>query len=113
MKLKLLIPIIIILMMTSCTQVIVNNSDEIRMNKWTAKSENGNVSVLSFKDDFAEFKVKNNNKELLHLKGLCAIDNNRLMIYNNSEQEPYFFEYKMNNNNLTLKYDGGSLIFAR
>ena len=113
MKLKLITSILIILFLTSCTQVVVDNSDEIRMNKWSAKSENGNISVLKFKNDIAEFKVKNNNKEIVYLKGLCLIDDKKLMIYNQSEQEPYFFEYKIKNNNLILKYDGKNLKFSR
>lgn len=113
MKIKLIIPIIIILLLTSCTQVIVNNSDEIRMNKWSAESENGNKAVLRFNEEIAEFKVMNNNKELLSLKGLCVIDDKKLLIYNQSEQEPYFFDYKISNNNLILNYDGKSLNLTR
>lgn len=113
MKIKLLVPMVIILLMTSCTQVTVNNSDEIRMNKWTSMTENGNTASLTFKEDIAEFKVRNNNKELFRLKGLCVIDSKRLLIYNQSDSEPYFFEYIIKNNNLTLKYDGGSIKLTR
>ena len=113
MKKKLIIPIIIMIILSSCTQVVVNTADEIRMNKWSGKTENGNVFTLSFKNDKAEFKVQNNNKLNLILKGLCAIDNKRIMIYNQSENEPYFFEYTINNNNLILKYDNGIIKLRR
>ena len=113
MKIKLFIPIVIILLLTSCTQVIVDRADEIRMNKWTAQQENGNMISLSFRDDVAEFNVKNNNKKILNLKGLCVIDDKRMLIYNQSEEEPYFFDYKINNNKLILKYDKGKIELTR
>ncbi|MBR1731407.1 MAG: hypothetical protein IJ725_03105 [Ruminococcus sp.] len=114
MKLKLIIPIIIALLLTSCTQVIVDEADEIRLNKWCAKLENESEVSLSFDDNTACFRIDSKDKDAeTEIKGLSVIDNKNIMIYNESESEPYFFEYKIKNNTLTLKYSGGSLTLTR
>ena len=114
MKLKLIILFIIVILLTSCTQVIVDEADEIRLNKWSAELENSSTVTLDFDDDIARFKIKSKDKEANSIiKGLYAIDDKNIMIYNQDENEPYFFGYKINNNKLVLKYDGGSLALTR
>lgn len=114
MKFKLIIPILIMVIMTSCTRVIVDTEDEIRMNKWSASLKNGSSITLVFEDDIAEFKIYSKDKGAqADLKGLCVIDDKKILIYNQNEGEPYFFDYKVKNNELILRYDGGKLVLNR
>ncbi len=114
MRLKLFIPIIIMFFLTSCTQVIVNTTDEIRLNNWSAKPENGSTVTLSFNDDTAEFRIKSTDPDArAKISGLCFIDDKRIFIYNQIENEPYIFEYKLKDNQLIMKYNGGKLVLTR
>ena len=114
MRLKLFIPIIIMFFLTSCTQVIMNTADEIRQNNWSAKPENGSVITLRFNDDNAEFRINSKDPDVCaEIKGLCFIDDKRIYIYNQIENEPYIFEYKLKNNQLILKFIGGKLVLIR
>lgn len=114
MKTKLIILLFTALLLTSCTRVTLDKADEIRMNTWSAELENGSVVTLSFQDDNAEFKINGKDKDArADLKGLCVIDDKKILIYNQSESESYFFDYKIKNNTLILNYNGGSMILTR
>lgn len=114
MKIKLVIPIILIFIMTSCAPVITGTADEIRINDWSATLKNGSVVTLSFDEDYAEFKINSTDKDAeADIKGLGVIDNRQILIYNQSEIEPYYFKYSLNNNKLTLKYNGGKVVLTR
>ena len=114
MKIKLIIPIIIMLFMTACSQVITDIPDEIRLNSWSTKLENESVVSLSFEGDNAKFTVKSSDKDAsVSIEGLCSFDNKNLMIYNKKDAQPYFFKYKLNNDKLVLKYDGGAIRLSR
>ena len=114
MKIKLLIPIIIAVIMSSCTQVVIDSADEIRMNTWSTKLQNGSVVSLRFKEDIACFKINSSDKDACAcIKGLGVIDDSKIMIYNKSDNEPYFFNYKIKKNTLVLSYENGSLTLSR
>ena len=114
MKIKLIIPLFILLFLTSCTQVITNTCDEIRLNSWCAELKNGSVVTLKFEDDIARFQIKSDDKEAqTRIKGNCFFENNKMVIYNFDDLEPYCFEYKLKNNKLTLKHSRGKLVLTR
>ena len=96
--------------LSSCAPVVSNVSDEIRLNSWSAELKNGSAVTLSFAGDDADFKISGSDKERCsELKGLCVIDSDELMIYNNSDGEPYIFKYTLKDGSLVLKYDGGKM----
>ena len=114
LKIKFIIPIIIIFFLTSCTQLVTNTADETRMNTWKAELQNGSIVTLSFENDTAQFRVEDEDGDVLtRIKGLCFFDNKSMLIYNKSESEPYIFEYKIKNNKLVLSYGGGRLVLTR
>ena len=114
MKIKLIIPLIIMALLCSCTQVVTDKADEVRLNNWSAALGNENRVSLSFDGDTAEFKVQSDDSDAaVTLKGVGVVDNNNILIYNQSESEPYFFTYKIKNNTLILGYDGGRLTLTR
>lgn len=110
MKFKLIIPILIMIFLCSCARVIDDAVDEIRMNRWSAKLQNGSVASLSFNDDYASFKIQSKDKAACAaIKGLGIIDDKTIFIYNLSDNEPYYFDYIIKNNTLIIKYNGGKL----
>ena len=114
MKIKLIIPVLIMVILTSCTQVISDSADEIRLNSWRTELNSGSTVALRFDGDNAELKVDSKDKDAcVSLKGLCVIDEKTVFIYNKSEGEPYYFNYNIKNNTLVLKYDSGTLVLTR
>lgn len=114
MKLKLIIPIIIAIIMSSCTQVVIDSADEVRLNSWVAKLKNGSSVSLNFIDDIATLNIKNPDKNAcVSIKGLGVIDDKRILIHNKSESESYIFNYTIKNNHLILKYNHGSISLSR
>lgn len=114
MKIKLLITIIIMLFLTSCTQVVKSPADEVRMNRWSTELGSGSVVTLSFKDDTGELIIDGKgNAPKTSIKGLAVIDNSLIMLYDKAEREPYYFKYKIKNNTLILKYNKDSIVLTR
>ena len=101
-------------MCCSCTQVIVNSADEIRLNKWSAETEYDKVITLDFNGDKGVFKVNSRDKKAsLTISGLCIIDADKIAIFNEADNENYIFSYKLKGDKLTLKYSGGKLNLLR
>lgn len=96
--------------MTSCAQVIENNADEIRLNKWNEKLKNDGEAVLCFDEDNAVFNILYKNKKFnVKVSGKAFFDKNKLIIFDKSDYHNYIFNYKLKDNHLFLKYDGGTL----
>ncbi len=96
--------------MTSCTQSAENIADIIRMKKWSATLQSGSSAELFFKDDTAVFRIKSFDKKAdVRLRGLGTIDSKRILIFNKSDGQPYFFDYSLKNNRLKLGYNGGNI----
>ena len=114
MKIKLIIPIFIMIFLCSCSSVVKNAADEIRLNKWSAELENKSVVTLQFKGDTAKLNIKAESKEAsAQIKGVSFIDTKRIVIVNNSDKELYTFNYTLKNNKLKLKYKGGAVSLTR
>ena len=113
-KIKFLAVLSLIFIMTSCSGAVENAADEIRLNEWSARLKCGYDVKLSFKDDNAEFKILSKNKNSdIRLNGLCFIDRCRIMIFDSSDKDSYVFLYKLSDNKLSLKYDGGKIVLTR
>ncbi len=98
----------------SCTRAIKNSSDEIRLNSWSARLYGKSVASLKFSGDEASFIILDkNNKTELKISGTAFIDKNRIMIFEKDSKENYIFGYKLKDNILSLRYDGGKINLHR
>ncbi|MCH5303322.1 MAG: hypothetical protein J1E41_00540 [Ruminococcus sp.] len=100
--------------MSSCTQVVKNTADEIRLNTWSARLKSESMVTLKFKEDIASFKVTSSDKKPdLKLSGLCIIDSKNIMIFDDSDNQNYVFSYKLKENKLILGYNSVKLTLKR
>jgi len=116
MKKSVLVILVLILnfIFCSCTQVVVNSADEIRLNKWSVSTEFDKEVTLEFKGDKGIFKVESEDKKsCVTLSGLCIIDADKIAIFNESDKENYIFSYKIRGNKLNLSYSEGKLTLLR
>lgn len=108
------LPLLLVIMLSSCTQIIDNYADEIRLNKWSAELENENSVTLKFKEDNAVFEVVSKDKQsCVKLKGLCIIDKSNIMISDKYDGQNYIFSYKLKDNRLKLTYNDGTITLKR
>ena len=113
-KLRLiLVAILLILTFTSCTQIVSNTADQIRLNNWKTVLENESIVTLNFNEDIATFSVKENNKTYLKLKGVCIFDKDSLVIFDEKTSYKYSFDYIVTRNKLKLDYGGNSITLKK
>ncbi len=100
--------------MASCTQVIKNSADEIRLSSWRAELKSGGVCELKFDEDDVEFIILNlKNKSASVIKGKAFFDKNRMIVFDEKDEQSYVFNFKLKNNKLTLFYNSGKLTLKR
>lgn len=112
MKKILLIPLCILLLLTSCTQVVSNTADEIRLNKWSATLGGNRRVILSFKDDIGSFYISSKENKI-KIKGLTIIDSDTIAIFDSDDSEVYRFKYSLKENKLKLTNSYGTLYLKR
>lgn len=113
MKLKFIMPIILIVLLCSCSRVQANKADEIRAHKWSAQLKSKSVE-LSFHGDEATFTTSSNGTAPnASIKGLCVIDDRDIFISDSESEQSYRFSYTLKNNRLILRFDGGELTLLR
>lgn len=111
---RLLLAFTLVFIMTSCTQVIKNPADEIRLASWKASLKNGERVKLDFDEDNVNFIILNSkNKSVLKLSGKAFFDRNRMMIFDRNDSQSYVFNYKLRDNKLELNYGGGKITLKR
>ncbi len=104
----------LIFFMTSCTQVIKNSADEIRLSSWRAELKGGGAVEFSFNEDDAEFIILNSkNKTVSEIKGKAFFDKTRLTVFDEKDTQSYVFNYKLKDNKLKLFYAGGEITLKR
>lgn len=97
MKIKYAIVLIAVTLLTSCTRILSNPSDEIKLNNWKAELKNGYTVTLDFVGDNADLELNGDIKT--SIKGLCVIDSEEMIIYG---AEPYVFRYALSGDSLKL-----------
>lgn len=112
MKKILLIPLCILLLLTSCTQVVSNTADEIRLNKWSATLGGNRRVTLSFNDDIGSFNISSKENKI-KIKGLTIIDSDTIAIFDSDDSEVYRFKYSLKENKLKLTNSYGTLYLKR
>lgn len=97
----------------SCTRVIKNPADEIRLNIWKCEFKDKSVFLLEFKEDDAVIKIlKSNKKADLKISGKAFIDKKRIAVFDR-DKENYIFDYELKGSVLRLKYGGGTIDLKR
>ena len=104
---------LLILSFTSCTQIVSNTADQIRLNNWKAVLKNESVVTLEFDEDIAKFTVQKKNKTYLKLKGVCIFDKESLVIFDESTSYKYSFDYYVTGNKLKLTYEDNSITLKK
>lgn len=107
------VTILLILSLTSCTQIVSNTADQIRLNNWRAVLENESIVTLDFNEDIARFTVQKKNKTYLKLKGVCIFDKESLVIFDESTSYKYSFDYYVTGNKLKLTYEDNSITLKK
>lgn len=104
---------LLILSLTSCTQIVSNTADQIRLNNWKTQLKNESIVTLDFKGDIAKFTVQKKNKIYLKLKGVCIFDKESLVIFDESTSYKYSFDYCVTGNKLKLTYGDNSITLKK
>lgn len=111
--LRFLSVFMLIILMCSCSRVVKNTADEIRLNEWSTDLKNNFNVSLKFNDDKARFIIRKKNNIYCEISGTSFMDKRALMIFDENDKRNYTFDYKLNGNILALKYDGGSVRLKR
>lgn len=94
--------------LVSCTPVINNASDELRMNDWRYEGDNGSTVSLSFDDTDAYLYIEN-AAYTLDISGLCAADDDSLTICDTDIGKNYSFGYHLYGDRVELNFGSGVL----
>ncbi|MGN1138105.1 MAG: hypothetical protein ACI4RM_01565 [Ruminococcus sp.] len=107
------ITILLILALTSCSQIVSNTADQIRLNNWRTVLKNESIVTLNFNEDIAKFTVEKNEKTYLKLKGVCIFDKESFVIFDESTSYKYSFDYSVTGNKLKLTYGDNSITLKK
>lgn len=107
------VTILLILSLSSCTQIVSNTADQIRLNNWKTVLKNESIVTLDFNEDIAKFTVQKKNKTYLELKGVCIFDKESLVIFDESTAYKYSFDYCVTGNKLKLTYEDNSITLKK
>lgn len=111
---RFLLSLALVFFMTSCTQVIKNSADEIRLSSWRTELKSGGAIKLCFNEDDAEFIILNSkNKIISEIKGKAFFDKTKLTFFDNKDKLSYVFSYKLKDNKMKLFYNGGEITLKR
>lgn len=97
-----------IMLLSACVQRIESSADELRMYRWEAKSDNDSLVNLYFEDVNARLEIKNLDHTLT-IGGLCAADENRMIICDEESGIHYTFGYQLYGDRVELSSNGSTL----
>lgn len=102
-----------VLFLSACgAQVLNSTADEIRANSWEYNGEQGLYSKLEFDENLAVLTISNND-EYCEIKGLSVIDDDNLIIIDNSLKKEFLFNYEITGTTLTLERSGTVIEFLK
>ncbi len=106
--------IIMIFCTTACTRVIVSSADELCMNSWEYRSENGMNASLEFSGEKAKLIVESASSDEAHtVEGTYSVDSENLYITDTSKYKTYTFSYEVYADRVYLTYMNGRIKFTR
>lgn len=89
----------------ACTDAVINNADELRLNKWSAGLDNGGNISLSFSGDYATLMLTNSELEEYTVSGLCEISDTLFVIHDKSADTPFAFSYIVHFDSVEILYE--------
>ena len=104
----------VLLNLCSCTKrVSLTAADELVMNKWSFKGENGYSATLEFKEALAYFTVYENDTCKIKIDGNYIISSEQFSITDTEFPATFTFKYDLNGNTVGLNYDGAEILMKR
>ena len=100
--------IMILFLLSGCTQVVDNNSDELRLYSWEGETESGNIVTLRFDGSDAALEIGYPDTEMI-ISGFCAVSDDSLMICDEETGFDYTFGYKLYGDRVELTFDSGQI----
>ena len=113
MKKLFVIPLLALIMLSSCTAVVDNQADEIRLNRWSASLAGQRKVTLSFDMDIGRLYISEKEKSIAEIKGLALIEKTQIALYDSEDKVFYRFDYSLKENKLKLSTKDGSLTLKR
>lgn len=101
--------VFIISTLCSCTQVVVNSADELKLSSWGVTLDNENEITLSFDGDFATLSSSVKNEEIVKISGLCEFSETAFVIYDDDSKIPFAFSYIVHFDRVEITYDGNTV----
>ncbi len=100
--------LVIVFILSGCTRSVKGRSDELRMYDWQSEFDNGNTVSLSFDGSDATLIIVNDD-HTLDISGLCAIDNESFVIFDENSDTNFAFDYKLYGDRVELSADNGTI----
>ncbi len=88
----------------SCTQVVTNSADELKMGEWSETLENESIILLSFDGDFAALEITNKGMESVSISGLCEVSETDFVIHDEKTKTPFAFSYIVHFDRVEIVY---------
>ncbi len=100
---------LITVFLCSCTQVVTNSADELKMGEWSETLENESIISLSFDGDFATLKIANEYMENVCISGLCEFSETDFVIHDEKTKTPFAFSYIVHFDRVEIVYGGNTV----
>ncbi len=110
-NITILIMMSVVLMCSSCTEIINTEADEIRSFEWQIRNDDISAA-LSFENDNAALAISSYGESCI-IKGLCIISENTIVIIDNSLKNEYVFNYSLSGQSLILERNGETAAFYK
>ena len=109
--LSVILLIVIAFSLTSCVKRIECPADELRMYTWSDTFDNGDEVTLTFTQSNGYLDIE--NKDPLHIGGLCMLTNDYLLIFDEQSGINYSFRYHLYGDRVELSRDGSVLTLKK
>ena len=104
-NITILIMMSVVLMCSSCTEIINTEADEIRSFEWQIRNDDISAA-LSFENDNAALAISSYGES-------CIISENTIVIIDNSLKNEYVFNYSLSGQSLILERNGETAAFYK
>lgn len=94
-----------LLLLCSCTKVIVNSADELTSYSYSKEFENGNIVSLSFDENNATLSMKTKRGDKAVISGFCEISDSEFVIFDSKTYVSYPFGYRVHYDSVDIMYD--------
>lgn len=97
----------------SCSEAIDTPQRVIRANTWEYSRKDFSLT-LTFRDDDAEFVVKDkDNKALYSISGITTVTDKKITVRDSESLTDYTFDYSLRGEDVRLTYNGKTLTLKK